>query len=230
MTMIREGSSSSLSCSTTGFVNRPRPQNRIQQAMRPRRYARLPKPGTPRRDRWPLGISVIYPARIPVPTRPRKGKPRARRREGSQTLPGVTKYPGRPGGVHAPFRSGRWMKWDADDRCPRCGTPKVSAVEGTTADLGSSRRRYSMRKLLLAATLVSASRSCSDWRWCLRVPTPKRTTGTSASSSEHPEWTRCFRPDRTRSASTRTRSRRRPARTRSPSVTSSPTHRVAPSS
>ena len=57
---------------------------------------------------------------------------------GQSKPPGVTKYPVDPAECTHRFRSGRWMKWDSEDRCPRCGTPKVSAVEGTTADLGSA--------------------------------------------------------------------------------------------
>jgi hypothetical protein len=34
------------------------------------------------------------------------------------------------------FPSGRWLKWDEFDCCPRCGTPRLTAMEGTTADLG----------------------------------------------------------------------------------------------
>lgn len=52
--------------------------------------------------------------------------------------PGSTKYPLDPSKCSHKFPSGRWLKWDSEGRCPRCGTPKVSAVEGTTADLGSA--------------------------------------------------------------------------------------------
>jgi hypothetical protein len=50
--------------------------------------------------------------------------------------PGSTKYPLDPNKCSHKFPSGRWLKWDADGRCPRCGTPKIVAMEGTTADLG----------------------------------------------------------------------------------------------
>lgn len=52
--------------------------------------------------------------------------------------PGSTKYPLDPTKCSHKFPSGRWLPWDSEDRCPRCGTPKISAVEGTTADLGSA--------------------------------------------------------------------------------------------
>jgi len=37
--------------------------------------------------------------------------------------------------------AGRWVKWvriapDFQERCPKCGLPKLTAMEGTTADLG----------------------------------------------------------------------------------------------
>jgi hypothetical protein len=55
----------------------------------------------------------------------------------SQPSPGSTKtYPLDPAKCSHKFPSGRWLKWDADGRCPRCGTPKIVAMEGTTADLG----------------------------------------------------------------------------------------------
>jgi hypothetical protein len=39
------------------------------------------------------------------------------------------------------LRSGNWVRWakiapDFTDRCPKCGTPKLVAMEGTNADLG----------------------------------------------------------------------------------------------
>jgi hypothetical protein len=36
------------------------------------------------------------------------------------------------------FPSGAWLKWTSTDQCPKCGTPKLVAMEGTTADLGSA--------------------------------------------------------------------------------------------
>jgi hypothetical protein len=35
------------------------------------------------------------------------------------------------------FPSGAWLKWTSTDQCPKCGTPKVTAMESTTADLGA---------------------------------------------------------------------------------------------
>ena len=56
---------------------------------------------------------------------------------------GSTKiYPLDPRDCDHKLPSGRWIPWDPDDRCPRCGTPKVSAVEGTTVDLGSATGGY----------------------------------------------------------------------------------------
>lgn len=34
------------------------------------------------------------------------------------------------------YPSGRLLPFDEQDRCPKCGMPKLSALEGTTADLG----------------------------------------------------------------------------------------------
>lgn len=57
--------------------------------------------------------------------------------EAAKASPGSTKtYPVDAAECTHRFPSGRWLKWDADDRCPKCGTPKVTAMEGTTADLG----------------------------------------------------------------------------------------------
>lgn len=50
--------------------------------------------------------------------------------------PASSKYPLDPSKCSHKFPSGRWLKWDAEGRCPRCGTSKLVAVEGTTADLG----------------------------------------------------------------------------------------------
>ena len=55
----------------------------------------------------------------------------------AKTSPGSTIYPLDPAKCSHKFPSGRWLKWDENDRCPRCGTPKISAVEGTTADLSA---------------------------------------------------------------------------------------------
>ena len=55
----------------------------------------------------------------------------------AKTSPGSTIYPLDPAKCSHKFPSGRWLKWDEEDRCPRCGTPKISAVEGTTADLSA---------------------------------------------------------------------------------------------
>lgn len=54
----------------------------------------------------------------------------------AQTPPPARHYPVDPGQCTHRYPSGNWLPWDADDRCPKCGTPKITAVEGTTADLG----------------------------------------------------------------------------------------------
>lgn len=56
----------------------------------------------------------------------------------ADTPPPARHYSVDPGACTHRYPSGNWLPWDDEDRCPKCGTPKVTAVEGTTADLGSA--------------------------------------------------------------------------------------------
>ena len=68
-------------------------------------------------------------------TGPGEEKPK----DAAKASPGPTKaktYPVDPATCSHKFPSGNWQKWDDEDRCPKCGTPKLVAMEATTADLG----------------------------------------------------------------------------------------------
>lgn len=57
----------------------------------------------------------------------------------SASTPPARRYPIDAAECSHRYPSGRLLPFDEDGRCPKCGTPKVSAVEGTTADLGAAR-------------------------------------------------------------------------------------------
>ncbi|HEU4864625.1 MAG TPA: hypothetical protein VFT76_00130 [Actinomycetota bacterium] len=55
---------------------------------------------------------------------------------------GRATYPVDPANCDHRKTSGDWVRWVEDDgveRCPKCGTDRLSAVEGTAADLGPAR-------------------------------------------------------------------------------------------
>jgi hypothetical protein len=58
---------------------------------------------------------------------------------GTSAKPSGSTYPFDPASCRHRFPSGNWLHWATEDGkevCPRCGTPKLAAMESTTADLG----------------------------------------------------------------------------------------------
>lgn len=54
----------------------------------------------------------------------------------SALSPGSTIFPVDPKDCTHRFPSGSWLRWNAQGLCPKCGTPKIVAMESTTEDLG----------------------------------------------------------------------------------------------
>jgi hypothetical protein len=86
--------------------------------------------GRPTASALDPGDSSAIPGEVMADTGPGEARPKP--------SPGSTKYPlaNDPAKCSHKFPSGRWLTWDADERCPTCGTARLVAMEGTTADLG----------------------------------------------------------------------------------------------
>jgi hypothetical protein len=82
------------------------------------------------------GISAKGAAQDPGPDSSGDGEAPGMGAGEQRNSPASSKYPLDPSKCSHKFPSGRWLKWDAEGRCPRCGTSKLVAMEGTTADLG----------------------------------------------------------------------------------------------
>jgi hypothetical protein len=107
------------------------------------RAERVPEPG--RVTDLPLSVaSLIYiwlKTSAPSPTGQKTSLGEA---GGADTGPGEGPslpspgFPVDPADCSHRFPSGAWLKWTSTDQCPKCGTPKLVAMEGTTEDLGSA--------------------------------------------------------------------------------------------